>query len=103
MHMIFFFLPELYANSFLNCPSCIILIGSQNTMTLMQQLQYLSAVFYSYIWYSAFQICEPWEISIVCCAVLFFLCPNISDSRSSKKALIALEGHQDKEPTLVTS
>lgn len=38
-----FSLPELYMNSFLNCLSCIILIGSQNTMTLMQQLQYLSA------------------------------------------------------------
>lgn len=80
-------------------PSCIILVGSQNTTTLMQQLQYLSAVFYSYIWHRAFQICEPWERRSVCCTVLFFLYPNISDSRSSKKALIALEGHQDKEPT----
>lgn len=100
-----FFLPELCVNSFLNCLSCIILIGSQNTMTLMQQLQYLSAVFYSYLWYSAFQICEPCKIRTVCCAALFFLYPNTSESesRSSKKALIALEGHQDKEPTLVTS
>ena len=71
-------------------------------MTLMQQLQYLSAVFYGYIWYSAFQICEPCEIRTVC-AVLFFLYPNISDSRSSKKALVALEGHHDKEPTSATS
>lgn len=39
----------------------------------------------------------------MCCAALFFLYPNTSDSRSSKKALIALEGHQDKEPTSVTS
>lgn len=72
-----FFLPELYVNSFLNCLSCIILIGSQNAMTLIQQLQYLSAVIYSYIWYSTFQICEPWEIRTVCCAGLFFLYPNI--------------------------
>lgn len=72
-------------------------------MTLMQQPQYLSAVFHSYIWYSAFQICEPCKIRTVRCAVLFFLYPNTSASRSSKKALTALEGHQDKEPTSVTS
>lgn len=83
-------------------PSCIISVGSQNTMAPMQQPQHLSAVFCSYTWYPAFQICEPWETRSMCCTVLLFSYPNISGSRSSKKALIALGGHQDKEPTAVT-
>lgn len=97
------FLPSwALCQFFPKLPSCIIFIGSQNTMTLMQQPQYLSAVFYSYTWYRAFQIFEPWEIRSMCCTVLFFLYTNISDSRSSKKALIALEGHQDKEAPAAT-